>query len=98
MNRIESAATRTTLDPHSDLAPLVAVEPLSCAVAVWRAVTRAVTADRAAAEREFARAIHQGTPDINIGFHPAAAEAIHNAAAPDGASVLQLLHAVETHL
>jgi hypothetical protein len=95
VNRIESAAQRVTSD---DIVPLTSLEPVSCAWAVWRAVTRLACAQRATAEREFARAINQGTPDINIGFHPSAAEAVHHAAAPGGASVLQLLRAVETHL
>jgi hypothetical protein len=59
MNRIESAAQ--TLAPGAELEPLMPVEPLSCAVAVWRAVTRLATAERATAEREFARATSGST-------------------------------------
>jgi hypothetical protein len=97
MNRIELAAARATMDSRSDLSPLTPLEPLSCAVNVWRAVTRLVGAERVGAEREFARAINQGTPDINIGFHPEAAEVLRNSAS-SGASLFQLLNAVETHI
>ncbi|WP_410643973.1 hypothetical protein [Amycolatopsis sp. lyj-346] len=96
MNRIESAAQH--LPPGSELVPLVPVEPLSCAVAVWRAVTRLATADRAYAEREFGRAIAQGHPDLGaIGFHPAA-ELIRHSVPSEGVSLMQLVNAVEAQL
>jgi hypothetical protein len=94
MNRIESAAQN--LAPGSELVPLAPVEPLSCAVAVWRAVTRLATAQRATAEREFERAVAQGHPDIGaIGFHPAA-ELIRHSAPAEGVSLMQLVNAIES--
>jgi hypothetical protein len=95
MNRIELAAVQATMDSRSELTPLTPLEPVSCAVNVWRAVTRFAGAERVWAEREFARAINQGTPDVNIGFHPEAAEVLRNSAS-SGASLFQLLNAVES--
>lgn len=96
MNRIESAAQ--SLAPGSELEPLMPVEPLSCAVAVWRAVTRLATVERATAEREFARAIAQGSPDLgHIGFYPAV-DLVRHSAPSEGASLMQLVNAIESQL
>ncbi|MFC0429197.1 hypothetical protein [Kutzneria buriramensis] len=96
MNHVEAAVAHAGVSLDSVLGPFEVSSPVACTpAAAWRAVTALVTAARVVGEREYARAIAQGHPDLSVqGFHANAAEMAHRTAPAGSLSLEALLDAV----